>query len=186
MASVASQLTEEVTAHAQSDNLEDAREICADGTYFPNNLRISATYPLSFVQTKSISIECYYKILKFFLCNLLPLPFIYLLLLLLVTLRNLFRYTINVVARCGTRIFALLRKKTRVITAVYICMIANPCGRMVKGVGLQPLDCWGRGFISCVFCVLCSLRPLRRADHSFREESYWVCGRASVLTLLDL
>jgi len=40
MASVASQLIEEVTAHAESDSLEDAREICADGTYFPNNLRI--------------------------------------------------------------------------------------------------------------------------------------------------
>jgi len=40
MGSVASQLIEEVTAHAQSDSLEDAREICADGTYFPNNLRI--------------------------------------------------------------------------------------------------------------------------------------------------
>ena len=39
MASVASQLIEEVTAHGQSDSLEDAREICADGTYFPNNLR---------------------------------------------------------------------------------------------------------------------------------------------------
>ena len=39
MASVASQLIEEVTAHAQSDGLEDAREICADSTYFPNNLR---------------------------------------------------------------------------------------------------------------------------------------------------
>ena len=39
MAYVASQLIEEVTAHAQSDSLEDAREICADGTYFPNNLR---------------------------------------------------------------------------------------------------------------------------------------------------
>ena len=38
MASVASQLIEEVTAHAQSNSLEDAREICADGTYFPNNL----------------------------------------------------------------------------------------------------------------------------------------------------
>jgi len=37
---VVSQLIEEVTAHAQSDSLEDAREICADGTYFPNNLRI--------------------------------------------------------------------------------------------------------------------------------------------------
>jgi len=28
----------EVTAHAQSDSLEDAREICAAGTYFLNNL----------------------------------------------------------------------------------------------------------------------------------------------------
>ena len=40
MASVASQLMEEVTAHAQNDSLEDAREICADGTYFPNSLRM--------------------------------------------------------------------------------------------------------------------------------------------------
>jgi len=39
MASVASQLLEEVTEHGQSDSLEDAQEICADGTYFPNNLR---------------------------------------------------------------------------------------------------------------------------------------------------
>ena len=42
MASVASQLVEGVTAHAQSDSLEDAREICADGTYFPNNPRNNA------------------------------------------------------------------------------------------------------------------------------------------------
>ena len=47
MASVASQLIEEVTAHAQSDILEDAREICADGTYFPNNPR---KYVLKFRQ----------------------------------------------------------------------------------------------------------------------------------------
>ena len=40
MASVASQLIEEVIAYEQSDSLEDAREICADGIYFPNNLRI--------------------------------------------------------------------------------------------------------------------------------------------------
>jgi len=40
---VASQLIEEVTAHAQSDSLEDAWEICADGTYFPNNLRSSTS-----------------------------------------------------------------------------------------------------------------------------------------------
>jgi len=41
MVSVASQLIEEVTAHVQSDSLkdaEDAREICADGTYSPNNV----------------------------------------------------------------------------------------------------------------------------------------------------
>jgi len=38
MASVASQLIEEVTAHAQRDVFEVAREICADGIYFPNNL----------------------------------------------------------------------------------------------------------------------------------------------------
>jgi hypothetical protein len=37
MVSVASQLIEEVTAHSQSDSLEDAQEICADGTYFRNN-----------------------------------------------------------------------------------------------------------------------------------------------------
>jgi len=36
---VASQLIQEVTAHAQSDSLEDAREICADGSYITNNLR---------------------------------------------------------------------------------------------------------------------------------------------------
>jgi len=42
MASVASQLIDEFAAHAQSDSLEDAREICADGTYFPNNLRNSS------------------------------------------------------------------------------------------------------------------------------------------------
>jgi len=50
MASVASQLIEEVTAHAQMDGLQDAREICADSTYFPNNLRtcccVYSTRPL--------------------------------------------------------------------------------------------------------------------------------------------
>ena len=39
MASGVSQLIDEVTADGQSDILEDAREICADGTYFPNNQR---------------------------------------------------------------------------------------------------------------------------------------------------
>ena len=37
MPSVATHMIKEVTAHAQSDSLEDAREICAVDTYFPNN-----------------------------------------------------------------------------------------------------------------------------------------------------
>jgi len=44
MASVASQVIEEVTAHALSDSLEDARDICADGTYFLNNLRMYVSW----------------------------------------------------------------------------------------------------------------------------------------------
>jgi len=44
MASVAFQLIEEVTAHVQRDSLEDARGICADSTYFPNNLH---TFPVA-------------------------------------------------------------------------------------------------------------------------------------------
>ena len=40
MASVTSQLIEEVTEHVQRDSLKDAREIYADGAYFLNNLRI--------------------------------------------------------------------------------------------------------------------------------------------------
>jgi hypothetical protein len=39
MASVASQLIEKITAHAQSDSLEDARQICAGGTCIRNNPR---------------------------------------------------------------------------------------------------------------------------------------------------
>ena len=51
MASVASQLLEEVTAHVQSDSLEEAREICADGTYFPNNLRTMAISEMWFLRS---------------------------------------------------------------------------------------------------------------------------------------
>jgi len=40
MMSMVSQLIEEVTAHAQSDSLEDAREMCADSTYLLNSLRM--------------------------------------------------------------------------------------------------------------------------------------------------
>jgi len=68
MASVASQLIEEVTAHVQSDSLEDAREICVDGTYFPNNLHIMIVHKflisvfLQFivaVHVMSIAIACF-------------------------------------------------------------------------------------------------------------------------------
>ena len=36
MASVTSQLMEKITAYVQSNSLEDARKICADGTSLPN------------------------------------------------------------------------------------------------------------------------------------------------------
>jgi hypothetical protein len=54
MASVASQLIEEVTAHAQRDSLEDAREVCADGTYFPNNLRMFHTKVVEEISTHCV------------------------------------------------------------------------------------------------------------------------------------
>ena len=50
---MASQLIEEVTAHPQSDSLEDAREICADGTYFPNSLSTTRRKP------EIMSYRCY-------------------------------------------------------------------------------------------------------------------------------
>jgi len=43
MVSVASQLIEEVSAHAQNDRLQDVQERGADSTYFLNNLRSSVT-----------------------------------------------------------------------------------------------------------------------------------------------
>ena len=52
MASVASQLIEEVTTHVQRDSFEDAREICADGTYFLNNLRIYIVFQTTFRRGK--------------------------------------------------------------------------------------------------------------------------------------
>jgi hypothetical protein len=55
MASVASQLIQEVTAHAQSDSLEDAQEICADGTYCPNNLR--TLYDLCYISAYSLAVS---------------------------------------------------------------------------------------------------------------------------------
>jgi len=54
MVSVASQLIEEVTARAQSDSLEDAQEICADGTYSLNNPRSYKLF-LSWVKSSNFS-----------------------------------------------------------------------------------------------------------------------------------
>jgi len=51
MASVASQLVEEIIVHAQNDSLKNVREICADGTYFPNNLRAIAAASLHCTNT---------------------------------------------------------------------------------------------------------------------------------------
>jgi len=63
MASVASQLIEEVTAHSQSDSLEDAREICADGTYCPNSL---VQYHRKNIQQVTIKSNCRNKITERF------------------------------------------------------------------------------------------------------------------------
>jgi len=61
MASVASKLIQEVTAHAQSDSLDDTREIYADGTYFPNNLRMK---DLGFRTLSHSEYECNQKIIR--------------------------------------------------------------------------------------------------------------------------
>jgi len=65
MASVASQLIEEVTAHAQSDSLEDTREMCADGTYFPNNVHMKHNCKKSesqFSKCNFISFSAFYQV----------------------------------------------------------------------------------------------------------------------------
>ena len=64
MASVASQLIEDVIAHAQSDSLEDALEICADVTYFPNNLRIFS-YQLLMERDTSLNDSNYLAIIEY-------------------------------------------------------------------------------------------------------------------------
>jgi hypothetical protein len=64
---VASQMIEEVTAHVQSDSLDDAREVCADGTYFPNNLRTSAK---SQGETKRVFNECLINSICNFECRI--------------------------------------------------------------------------------------------------------------------
>ena len=66
MASVASQLIEEVTSYARSDSLEDAREICADASYIPNNLRFCIPVQ-NFDQWNSIKFS---KFTSLFISNL--------------------------------------------------------------------------------------------------------------------
>jgi len=57
MASGACQLVDEVTAHAQSNRLEDAREIRPDGTYFPKNLcmYIYIYKPVTYIQKLNVN-----------------------------------------------------------------------------------------------------------------------------------
>jgi len=63
MASVASQFLEEFTAHAQCDSLEDAWEICADGTYFPNNHALTEV-PTREIEKVYLNERCSYQFLK--------------------------------------------------------------------------------------------------------------------------
>jgi len=73
MASVVSQLIEEVTVHAQSYSLDDAREICAESTYRITHVHGSvhrewnliivfqqdATYSVYYISVdSSTSLEC--------------------------------------------------------------------------------------------------------------------------------
>jgi hypothetical protein len=62
MVSVASQLVEEVTAHAQNVILEDAWEICEDCIYIPNNLGIKEIQELIVVRCQVIEVAVYPKV----------------------------------------------------------------------------------------------------------------------------
>jgi len=61
MVTVASQLIEEVTAHAQSDSLEDGREICTDSTYFPNDLHTSKMLHFKLGDSHSLQNKGYFE-----------------------------------------------------------------------------------------------------------------------------
>jgi len=63
MTSVASQLIEEVTAHAQRDSIEDAREICADGTYLLNNLHTKVKFFLFIVLSLGLG-KIHFKVIS--------------------------------------------------------------------------------------------------------------------------
>ena len=61
MSSVTSQLIEEVTTHAQSDSLEDAQDICTDGTCFPNNLPTSKMLHFKLGDSHSLQNKGYFE-----------------------------------------------------------------------------------------------------------------------------
>ena len=74
-------------------------------------------------------------------------------------------------ARFGRGFGPVVRQTTKILNYMY----ADPGGRAVYGVGLQPQACWDCGFEShqghgCLFLVgvLCVVRQmsLRGADHS--------------------
>jgi hypothetical protein len=66
MASVASQLIEEVIALAQSVILAVAQEICADCTYIPKNLRIKEIQEPIVVRCQVIEVAAYPKVPLFY------------------------------------------------------------------------------------------------------------------------
>ena len=77
-----------------------------------------------------------------------------------------------------------LKQPSRFILYQFSEPTADSGGRAVWGVGLWPLDHWDRAFktllrawkyVSCVCCVLCTSRFLRRADHSLRGVLQTVC-----------
>jgi len=71
-------------------------------------------------------------------------------------------------------------------TAYDILQTANPIVLAAQDVYRRPLDCWDRGvriplmarmLITFVSYTLCTKRPLRRANHSFKEVL--LCVRVS-------
>jgi len=72
---VASQLIEGVTAHVQRDSLEDAREICADSTYFLNNRSRNAMTKAAFnkkraLLTSTLDLELRKKLVKCYIWSI--------------------------------------------------------------------------------------------------------------------
>ena len=72
--------------------------------------------------------------------------------------------------------WSIRKSNSRFATTIFIgCITLVDTG----GLGLNPLDCWDRGFEShwghgYSSLVLCKQQPQRRAYHSFRKVLPWV------------